>query len=164
MKKAIIAISGLVLLDLLVKTAVLAATPFPLELWGYHRNIYPSFIHLAEVTGFFDIILVWNKGISFSFLSGGSPVMCQILVAASLAIIAVIFRFLVGEKTRIGRLGYILVIAGALGNVIDRIRYGAVVDFLDFHIGTYHWPAFNFADMLICSGVILLLLPAKWRK
>ncbi|MDR3126690.1 MAG: signal peptidase II [Rickettsiales bacterium] len=159
MKRSIALIAGLVLLDLAVKTAVLSATPFPLELWGPHRRIYPGFMRIAAVTGFFDIILVWNTGISFSFLSGDTQAMRWLLIAVSLAVTAVIFRFMGREETRLGRTGYAFVIAGALGNVVDRVRYGAVVDFLDFHAGSLHWPAFNVADMLICLGVALLLLP-----
>jgi signal peptidase II len=164
MKRNIAAIACLVLLDLAVKTAVLSATSFPLELWGPHREIYPSFMHIAEVSGFFDVILVWNTGISFSFFSGSTQAMRWTIVGVSLAVIAAIFRFLAKEKSRIGRAGYVLVIAGALGNVVDRVRYGAVVDFLDFHVGAHHWPAFNVADMMICAGVALLLLPQKAGK
>ena len=67
------------------------------------------------------------------------------------------------EKNRGARLGLALILGGAIGNVIDRIRFGAVVDFLDFYVGEYHWPAFNIADSAICIGVAILLI-ASFKK
>ena len=68
------------------------------------------------------------------------------------------------EKDKWSRIGFALILGGAIGNVIDRLRFGGVVDFLDFYIGDYHWPAFNIADSAICIGVFLILIRAFFIK
>lgn len=112
------------------------------------------------VTSFFDLVQVWNYGVSFGLFNDGDPNGRWVLIALSLAIVA----FLAGWLWRsdrwliVGALG--LVIGGALGNVVDRFRYGAVADFFYFHIDRYYWPAFNVADAGVVCGVGLLLLDA----
>ena len=110
------------------------------------------------VTPFFNLVLVWNRGVSFGMLGGLSGYGPWLLSAVALAIVVFLLTWLRREPGPLvaGALG--LVIGGALGNVIDRVRFGAVVDFLDFHYAGYHWPAFNVADAAICVGAGLLLL------
>ncbi len=106
------------------------------------------------VAPFFDLAMVWNRGVSFGmFAEHNQP---YALVALALAITAVLLRWLwkTQEKWEAVALG--LVIGGALGNVIDRLRFGAVADFLDFYIKNLHWPAFNIADSAVCIGVVVL--------
>lgn len=110
------------------------------------------------VTGFFDLVLVLNRGVSFGVL-GGAPAW----VGAALIVFAVVLSILLSvwmwrADSRLLATALGCVIGGALGNVIDRVRFGAVVDFLDFHIAGYHWPAFNVADSAITVGVVLLIL------
>ncbi|MEM7045410.1 MAG: signal peptidase II [Pseudomonadota bacterium] len=110
------------------------------------------------VTPFFNLVLVWNRGVSFGMFNNAGDAGPWILSGLAIAIVIGLLYWLRQAEGRmiISALG--LVIGGALGNVIDRFRFGAVVDFLDFHIAGYHWPAFNVADAAICVGAALLLL------
>ena len=110
------------------------------------------------VTSFFNLVVWWNKGVSFSLLGHNNVVSPYVLVAMSLAISAILARLATRTTVSAERVGYAMVIGGALANVIDRLRYGAVVDFLYFHIDELGWPAFNVADSSICVGVGLLLI------
>lgn len=117
------------------------------------------------IPGFFNLVHVYNKGAAFGLLSTWSPTGVRLFfIVINLLIIA----FLVFLYTRTSwehRLflwGYSLVVSGAVGNLIDRLRLGQVLDFLDFYLGRHHWPAFNVADSLICVGAGLLVL-AMWR-
>ncbi len=110
------------------------------------------------VTGFFNLVLVFNSGAAFSFLAGAGGWQKWFFVCLALAISAwlvVMIRHHATERLLPAALA--LVLGGALGNVIDRLRFGAVVDFLDFHLAGWHWPAFNVADSAITVGVALLL-------
>lgn len=110
-----------------------------------------------EITSFFNVVSAWNKGVSFSLLWMPSAFGPWILSGVAVAISIGLAVWLTRVSQWLTALGIGLVIGGALGNVIDRIRFGAVFDFLDFYVGTYHWPAFNVADSCICVGVVLLL-------
>lgn len=110
------------------------------------------------VTGFFDLVLVYNRGVSFGMF-GDAPswAPAALIVFALLLSAALCIWMWRADNLVLGTaLGF--VVGGAVGNVIDRILYGAVVDFLDFHIGGYHWPAFNVADSAITIGVVLLII------
>lgn len=117
--------------------------------------------HLHEsvaVTPFFNLVLVMNPGASFSFLADAGGWQRWFFIVLALAISAwlvVMIRRHAAERLMPTALA--LVLGGALGNVIDRVRFGAVVDFLDFHVAGWHWPAFNVADSAITVGVVLLL-------
>lgn len=117
-----------------------------------------SFGEGSPITSYFNLVLAHNSGAAFSFLAaaGGWQRLFFITVAALAS--AVILHLLRkhGRQTLFG-LALSLVLGGALGNLIDRIHWGYVVDFLDFYYGNYHWPAFNVADMAITGGVILLV-------
>ncbi len=111
------------------------------------------------VTSFFRLVRVWNPGVSFGMfqeLAYGQ----WILSALALTIIAILSGMLWRATDRIHEVAYSLIIGGAAGNVVDRILYGAVADYLDFHAFGYHWPAFNVTDSAIFIGVCLLVLPA----
>ncbi|WP_119679155.1 signal peptidase II [Indioceanicola profundi] len=110
-----------------------------------------------EVTGFFNLVMAWNRGVSFGMFAHEADLMPYVLIAVALAITAFLVVWLrrtdrVFQAVCIG-----LVIGGALGNVIDRLRFGAVADFLDVHVAGWHWPAFNVADSCIVVGVLLLV-------
>lgn len=111
-----------------------------------------------ELTSFFNLVYAWNTGVSFSMFdnpgAAGTIVLC--LVAA--VIVAALLWWLHKEKIRALQIGLGMIIGGALGNLIDRVRLGAVFDFLDFHIGPHHWPAFNVADSFICIGAAVIIL------
>lgn len=113
---------------------------------------------ISEITSFFNIVLVWNHGISFGMFSNHPEWVPLILLGVTLAITIALIIWLAKAERRITSAALGLVIGGAIGNIIDRIIYGAVVDFLDFSIAGYHWPAFNIADASIFIGVVLLLI------
>ena len=107
---------------------------------------------------FFNIVYARNTGMSFSMLSSAGPWGRWLLVALSLAIVAALLVWL--RRARSGWLAAALglIIGGALGNALDRLLFGAVADFFDFHAFGYHWPAFNVADMAIFGGVAFIVL------
>lgn len=112
-----------------------------------------------EVTSFFNLVLVYNKGAAFSFLADAPGWQTPLLIAFAVVAIAVVGTLIwkkPDERLFCGALA--LVLGGAVGNLIDRVRYGQVVDFLDLHAGGWHWPAFNVADSAITVGAVLLIL------
>ena len=112
-----------------------------------------------QVTGFFNMVLVFNKGAAFSFLAQAPGWQTPLLIAFALIAAAVVgFFILKNPARRLLGLGLALILGGALGNVIDRLRFGHVVDFLDFHAFGWHWPAFNVADSAITVGAAILIL------
>lgn len=112
-----------------------------------------------EITGFFNLVLVFNKGAAFSFLAGAGGWQTPLLVAFAL-IAAVVVSVLLARSPERGLFsaGLALILGGAVGNVIDRLRFGHVVDFVDLHAAGWHWPAFNVADSAITLGAALLIL------
>lgn len=110
-----------------------------------------------ELTSFFKLVMVWNQGVSFGMLTHNANYMRWFLIAVALIICFVMARLGLKSALRWEHIGYGLVTGGALGNVIDRLRFGAVADFFYFHVGTFSWPAFNVADAAICMGVAILL-------
>lgn len=113
---------------------------------------------VVEVTSFFNLVLAWNRGVSFGTFSGGGDWMPYALTAVAVAIVAVLSTWLWRAERWFVALGLGMVIGGAIGNVADRLRLGAVVDFLDFHAYGWHFWAFNLADSGISVGVALLLI------
>jgi len=124
--------------------------------WILNVTMVPP--RIIPVTSFFDLVLVHNRGASFGIFSDapGWASVALIVFAILISIALAIWMWRVNETLLAVALA--LVIGGAVGNVIDRIRFGAVVDFLDFHVAGWHWPAFNIADSAITIGVILLIL------
>ena len=135
-----------VILDQLSKAAVLAF--FAARGLGDHES----------VTSFFNLALTYNRGISFGLFNGGAGLNALVFSLAAAAIVAVLLYWLSRVVSPFLAVAIGLIIGGAIGNVIDRLRLGAVVDFLDFHVGYLHWPAFNLADSAICIGVAAMLL------
>ncbi len=113
---------------------------------------------IIPLTPFFNLVMGWNRGVSFGLFDGDSALNVWILPLVALAIVAALVVWLrrVQGAWLASAIG--LVIGGALGNVVDRLRFGAVADFLDFHVAGYHWPAFNVADSGITVGVAMLVL------
>lgn len=120
------------------------------------HNIAQNTPFPIEITSFFNIVLTGNRGISFGLFRHMQDWMPLVLTGVT----SVIALYLCWWMTRAHEKGTILalgcVIGGAIGNIIDRLRLGAVTDFLDFHITDYHWPAFNLADSAIFVGVVIL--------
>lgn len=122
--------------------------------WYILHEVALPFHNSIEITPFFSLSMVWNQGISFGMLSKyNQPVL---LIALAAVISTTLLAWLYRAPSRFIATALGLVLGGATGNIIDRVRFNAVVDFLDFHIGDYHWPAFNIADSTIFIGVVLL--------
>jgi signal peptidase II len=111
-----------------------------------------------RVTAFFDLVLTCNRGMSFGLFNTGQGLSVPLFSVAAAAIVAILVVWLsrVGSDVLASAIG--MIIGGAIGNVIDRLRFGGVIDFLYFHLGAWYWPAFNFADSAICIGVLVMLL------
>ncbi|MBO4405855.1 MAG: signal peptidase II [Alphaproteobacteria bacterium] len=113
-------------------------------------------LHVGEsinVFSFFNVVRVQNRGVTFGLLSGT----LQPVVLVVLSLVVVWFLADYARKNENYRLPVSLIIGGAVGNIIDRVIHQSVIDFLDFHLGIYHWPAFNIADSAIVIGVFVLL-------
>lgn len=113
---------------------------------------------IIQITSFFNIVLAWNTGVSFSLFDSYGVTGTNILIAVSSSITLVFLIWLYKTKSPWMTSALGMVIGGALGNLYDRIAYGAVIDFLDFHLNGLSWPAFNFADTFIAIGVIYILI------
>jgi signal peptidase II len=144
---------GLVVVDQVTKNVVARTV-----------DLYES---LTVIPGFFNITRIHNRGAIFGTFSGtNNSLVFALLTAASLAALAmVVWFFLKTPATdRLMKISLTLIMAGALGNQFDRLVRGHVIDFLDFHIGTAHWPFFNAADSCITIGACLMLLTLLRRK
>jgi len=123
---------------------------------------------ITVIPGIFNLVLVWNKGAAFGFLATAPEIVRKlILIFVSLfaAVLTILYAY--AKKDSLSKLEFYslaLIAGGALGNLYDRIFLGAVRDFLDFHIGEYHWPAFNIADASITIGIILFLFNEFFLK
>jgi signal peptidase II len=117
----------------------------------------------VEVLPFFDLVMVWNRGISYGLLQADSILVTRFLTLFQLAAVALLSWWLLRADRKSLGLGLGLVIGGALGNVMDRIRFSAVADFFYFHAGSFSFYVFNIADAAITIGVIVLLADAFLR-
>ena len=111
-----------------------------------------------QLTAFLSLVKAWNHGVGFSLLTMTLPGAPYFLSALAVAIAAGMTVWLFRAARAIPVLALGLIIGGALGNVVDRLRLGAVFDFVDVHLGGYHWPAFNLADSALSVGVLLLII------
>lgn len=108
-----------------------------------------------------NLVMAWNTGVSFSMLRDTGPwLLSGLAIVVSIGLVIWLMRL----NARLPGYAVGLIIGGALGNVIDRLRFGAVFDFIDFYVGDWHWPAFNLADSAITIGVILLLFDALFQS
>lgn len=141
-----------------IKGLVTACVALVLDQWS--KWFFIEIMHLPdqeqEISSFFKLVMVWNQGISFGMFSDGSSLNKWALVLVALAMMVVLLVWLWKSDKIIVSLALGLVLGGALGNVLDRLRFGAVADFFYFHYESYYWPAFNIADSAIFIGVVLL--------
>ena len=106
---------------------------------------------------FLNIRLIWNEGIAFGLLSFNETIFYNALTFLILIIILIIF-FMLSKSNGVKKFSLMMILGGAIGNVYDRISYKAVPDFIDFHIGNFHWFIFNVADIFITLGVIFMII------
>jgi signal peptidase II len=117
------------------------------------------FDSIPVVNGFFNITYVRNRGAAFSFLSDASWRLPFFMAVSAVAVIVILVAFhRLRDDQKLAQVSLAMIFSGAIGNLIDRVRLGEVIDFLDVHWYRHHWPAFNVADSLICVGVFLLAL------
>ena len=145
-----LAISGLVIVvDQVSKILVLSA------LWPFQG---------VSVTPFLNLVVVLNTGISFGLFASEGELARYLLVALALIVSIILMRWLASSTNRFVCAALGMIIGGAFGNVIDRLVHKAVVDFLDFHLYGWHWPAFNVADSAITIGVALFVLASLLER
>ncbi len=122
------------------------------------------------VTSFFNMVMVWNKGVSFGMFSSYHDMMPYVLSAVALLIAMILIIWMTRTQVLSTLIPLAMIVAGALANIWDRLRFGAVADFFDFHVFGYHYPAFNIADCCVVIGVIalaydgLFLEPRRLKK
>ena len=117
---------------------------------------YIDLYQFIKVTPFFDITHIHNFGVSFGLFSGTiSPLY---LIIIGLLVVSFIIFLLVNAQDKLEQWGLFIIICGALANIIDRLMNGYVIDFTYLHINQYYWPAFNFADIYISTGIMMILL------
>lgn len=115
------------------------------------------------VTPFFNFVITFNQGAAFSFLGSQSGWQRYFLGALAICVSIWLIWIILTSRDRLQIFSLALILGGAIGNLIDRFYIGSVVDFIDWHIGTAHWPAFNVADIGITVGVVLLLIDGFFR-
>ncbi len=129
--------------------------------------LLPLGASVTIITGFFNITHILNPGGAFGLFAGQNPIIRKIFflfISSIIACMLVWFYAKTAKKNRILSSAFATIFGGAMGNLIDRFRFGRVVDFLDFHIGHYHWPAFNIADSAICIGMAIFIYYAILHK
>lgn len=131
--------------------------------WGALSLLRPG--EPVAVTGFFNLVLVFNRGAAFSFLADApgwqQPFFIAVALAAAAIVSWMLWRY---PARRLLCVGLALILGGALGNLWDRVAYGHVIDFLDFHAMGWHWPAFNVADSAISVGAAILIAESFLRR
>lgn len=161
----------LVLLDQISKWWVIEMVLRPriFEAQGASQEFWPWLFATGQemfpparipVTDFFNIVMVWNKGVSFGMFASHAEWMPYVLGGFALFLSAGLFGWFLRAAHLTITIPLILIISGAISNVWDRVRFGAVADFLDFYIGDWHYPAFNIADGCIVVGVLALTFDA----
>lgn len=114
----------------------------------------------VALTPFFDLVLVWNRGISYGLFAADSQAQVWFLVAVKTIITLILIVWLIRNTDRLTAIALGLLIGGAIGNTFDRVLHGAVVDYASLHAAGYHWYVFNLADVWVVAGVALLLYDA----
>ncbi|MCF8067478.1 MAG: signal peptidase II [Desulfobacterales bacterium] len=143
----------LIVLDQVTKAAVLIKMPL------YHS--------IEMIPGFFNLVHVRNPGGAFSFFAGQSSFLRLVFfkVVSIAVVVMLIYTYRKIPKTHpLLSISFALIIGGATGNLIDRFRFGSVIDFLDFYLGSMHWPAFNIADSGITIGIFILIWHLLFKK
>ncbi len=139
-------------IDQITKALVFAAIPLHTE--------------VPVISGLFSLVHVRNRGAAFGFLNR-HDISWQFWLFLAATCVAAVVIVILARNARRAEYGFFtalgLIFGGAVGNLIDRVRYRAVIDFLDFYWGNWHWPAFNVADIAICCGAFLALL-ASWQR
>ena len=145
---------------------ILAAAVVILDIWTKALVLKRLQLHEAipVVPGFFQFVRVHNTGAAFGIGANASSSLVPLLLnvgAIAVFLMVVVYALRTAATDRLLQIGLHLILGGAIGNLLDRYRFGYVVDFLDVYIGRHHWPAFNVADSAICIGIALLFLDMR---
>jgi len=154
-------VSPVLRLGLLIAAAVLIVDQVS-KWWIVDIVMNPP--RIIELTPFFNLVMGWNRGVSFGFFSDAPGWTAWLLPIVAVVIIVVLVIWLARADRRLIGVAIGLIVGGALGNLVDRVRYGAVADFLDVHAWGYHWPAFNAADSAITVGAVTLVLDSLFVR
>ncbi|MEK9672348.1 MAG: signal peptidase II [Rhodospirillaceae bacterium] len=119
---------------------------------------------VIELAPFANLVLVWNRGVSFGLFNTGSPFTPWILSGLATAVSVFLLIWMVRQADPWVTRGIGLIVGGAVGNIIDRLIHGAVLDFIDLHAAGHHWPAFNVADSAITVGAAVLILDTLFQR
>lgn len=136
---------------------VIIAIVFGLDQWTKQLAIdeLSNPFRVIEVTPFLNFVLAWNPGVSFGLFQGQAP---WVMIAVTAAITIGFGVWMRRTNDSMLRCALAMIVGGAIGNLVDRLRHGAVTDFIDLHVAGYHWPVFNIADSAITVGAALLLI------
>jgi signal peptidase II len=160
MRPGLILAAVIIVLDQLSKWWVVETLMRPQGVW--ETPFYtPNRIEILPV---FDLVMAWNRGVSFGIFNNDGSWNAIALSVLSVAISLGLLAWMKKAQSRLVVLALGGIVGGALGNVVDRVRWGAVADFLDVHVAGHHWPAFNLADSAISVGAALLVLDALFAK
>ncbi|HYD18283.1 MAG TPA: signal peptidase II [Patescibacteria group bacterium] len=155
-----------------VLETMLRTNPENLDFWSWFTKRAPlAFFEDQQekykqvvFNGWLNFTMVWNKGISFGMFASQNGKMPVLFICVSLCISMALFFWLVLARTTLLFIALPPIIGGAIANVCDRVRFGAVADFIDLHIGEHHWPAFNIADACVVIGAALVVIDAILDK
>ena len=154
--------SSLTKLGIIIATTVIIADQSTKWLIIEHVMQPPRAIYINK---FFNIVLTWNNGISFGLFNNNNNYANAIIISIVASLIVIfLLNWLLKAQTKRLSVALGLIIGGAIGNIVDRITHGAVIDFLDIHFNVYHWPAFNLADGSITCGAILLVVDSLFSR
>ncbi len=117
---------------------------------------YLNFDEVIYLTSFLNLQLIWNDGIAFGLLSFDNNIYYHLITLVIFTVIIILFYFIKNQDRF--SFCYAMIVGGALGNLVDRVRYSSVPDFIDFHIYNFHWFVFNIADIFVSLGVICLIV------
>ena len=141
--------------NFLFLSALIVAADQLTKHWAFEALFLPN--TSFKVSSFLNLVPVWNRGVSFGILSQSGDMMPMIITIITALITICLIIWLIKAQKLITKVSLSFIIGGAIGNIIDRVEYGAVIDFLDFHAFGLHWPAFNIADASIITGLCLLV-------
>lgn len=145
---------------------ILSTVVIILDIWTKHLVLKSIQLHEAVpvIPNFFQLVHVRNTGAAFGLGANASSKLVPILLnvgAIAVFCVVVVYAFRTAVTDRLLQTGLHLILGGAIGNLLDRFRFGYVVDFLDVYVGRHHWPAFNVADSAICIGIALLFFDMR---
>jgi signal peptidase II len=141
---------------LALSVALAFATDQATKWWIVNAVMDPP--RVIEITSFFNVVLLYNTGVSFGMFGGSMADRQMVLIALNSAVVIGLLVWAWRTDILFERIGFGMICGGALGNIFDRWRQGGVTDFLDFHLADWHWPAFNFADVAITAGFAMILI------